>query len=281
MKLRNKLILSCAALAAVATTAVSTTFAWYTQNSTVHALNATGVSMDSGNSSIFISGDHEHWWSKVDTTSDIETQRFTVSETELVPVSFDGTNWVDEKGATTTKSAVTFTLYFKTQDADADVNIAISTLTVANTTESVKTKTNYLTGADYFQDFREALAFTVEGTGVATGDGAISKAHGYSLTPDAGLVTSGGNGVYTAPTNGNTPANAHDYVNAVSGDGTVTYTASTVTDLEADTILATLPASGAYKAITFNVYLDGADPDCNDACQGQSFDIDISFSIVE
>ncbi len=43
MKLRNKLILSCAALAAVATTAVSTTFAWYTSNTEVHAdsINAT------------------------------------------------------------------------------------------------------------------------------------------------------------------------------------------------------------------------------------------------
>ena len=40
MKLRNKLILSCAALAAVATTAVSTTYAWYTANDSV---KATGI----------------------------------------------------------------------------------------------------------------------------------------------------------------------------------------------------------------------------------------------
>ncbi len=48
MKLRNKLILSCAALAAVATTAVSTTFAWYTSNTEVKVGTITADTKNSG-----------------------------------------------------------------------------------------------------------------------------------------------------------------------------------------------------------------------------------------
>ncbi len=48
MKLRNKLILSCAALAAVATTAVSTTFAWYTSNTEVRVGTITANTKNSG-----------------------------------------------------------------------------------------------------------------------------------------------------------------------------------------------------------------------------------------
>jgi len=54
MKLRNKLILSCAALAAVATTAVSTTFAWYTSNTKVQAKNVEGSSAAAGNDMLLI-----------------------------------------------------------------------------------------------------------------------------------------------------------------------------------------------------------------------------------
>jgi len=48
MKLRNKLILSCAALAAVATTAVSTTYAWYTSNDKVTVGTLTANTKNSG-----------------------------------------------------------------------------------------------------------------------------------------------------------------------------------------------------------------------------------------
>jgi len=54
MKLRNKLILSCAALAAVATTAVSTTYAWYTSNDTVKASGINGTTADTGSDLLLI-----------------------------------------------------------------------------------------------------------------------------------------------------------------------------------------------------------------------------------
>ena len=55
MKLRNKLILSCAALAAVATTAVSTTYAWYTSNVDVSASGITAKSASAADSTLLIS----------------------------------------------------------------------------------------------------------------------------------------------------------------------------------------------------------------------------------
>jgi len=54
MKLRNKLILSCAALAAVATTAFSTTFAWYTSNTKVQANNVEGQTAAAGNDMLLV-----------------------------------------------------------------------------------------------------------------------------------------------------------------------------------------------------------------------------------
>ena len=55
MKLRNKLILSCAALAAVATTAVSTTFAWSTANDSVKATGVTGKTNENDSTLLLIS----------------------------------------------------------------------------------------------------------------------------------------------------------------------------------------------------------------------------------
>ena len=55
MKLRNKLILSCAALAAVATTAVSTTYAWYTSNTEVSATGLTAKTDNNGADTLLIS----------------------------------------------------------------------------------------------------------------------------------------------------------------------------------------------------------------------------------
>ena len=75
MKLRNKLILSCAALAAVATTAVSTTFAWYTANDTVKANGITGKTSSQDATLLLISktGISGQWGASVDINSSAVT----------------------------------------------------------------------------------------------------------------------------------------------------------------------------------------------------------------
>jgi hypothetical protein len=108
MKLRNKLILSCAALAAVATTAVSTTFAWYTSNTVVTAGPLTADTKNSGDDLLMIADGYS-------ATKDAQNKVTAVSEktdatlewttsiteinmlpTELLPVAYNG----KVKGAT-------------------------------------------------------------------------------------------------------------------------------------------------------------------------------------
>jgi len=93
MKLRNKLILSCAALAAVATTAVSTTYAWYTANDSVKAEGINAQTSQTDNTLLLISktGQSGSWGAKVNIGSAIT----------LNPVSYE-----------------TAERYFATQDTD-------------------------------------------------------------------------------------------------------------------------------------------------------------------
>lgn len=78
MKLRNKLILSCAALAAVATTAVSTTFAWYTSNEKVTVGTITANTKNSGADLLMIADGL-----KATTTGTGTTATTAVSEVQL------------------------------------------------------------------------------------------------------------------------------------------------------------------------------------------------------
>lgn len=62
----KKLILSGAALAAVAATGATSTYAWYTTNTNVSANNIQGQASAGGDSSIFISSDTKSWSQSVD-----------------------------------------------------------------------------------------------------------------------------------------------------------------------------------------------------------------------
>jgi len=150
MKLRNKLILSCAALAAVATTAVSTTFAWYTSNTDVSATGIIAKTESKGDDTLLISttGKLGDWHSSVDLNID----------QNLIPLALgkagDGTdgaetpaddlnlyNWNANSDAVDTTAAVgedgkfiEFTLYFKNQTATAAQSIYVNNFTLKNTT---------------------------------------------------------------------------------------------------------------------------------------------------
>ena len=72
MKLRGKLILSCAALAAVATTAFSTTYAWYTSNTEVKATGLEASTGTSNDSALQISLNGTNWGASVELDDVIE-----------------------------------------------------------------------------------------------------------------------------------------------------------------------------------------------------------------
>ena len=129
MKLRNKLILSCAALAAVATTAVSTTFAWYTANTEVSATGLKAKTDNNGADTLLISktGGKGTWSSAIAFTEDAQV---------LNPVQYDaGSNnaagtyraWNatgDAVGAANSGAAdvVTYTFYLKDPTASYSAN---------------------------------------------------------------------------------------------------------------------------------------------------------------
>jgi len=118
MKLRNKLILSCAALAAVATTAVSTTFAWYTSNDEVTASNISGASANSGSELLLISADAHKWGTSIEDV--IENPN-----TELTPLAYvanstpTGTDKTSNVLVGMTTNASTKKVETKTAAADA------------------------------------------------------------------------------------------------------------------------------------------------------------------
>lgn len=276
MKLRKKLLLSLAALAACATTFVSTTFAWYTTNTKVEANNVTGASADSGAASIFISGDGSKWYQKVDATSTGD-DKFTVSSTTLSPVTLKDGEWIDQLGTTVgAPTYVEFTLHFKTAklaDGSAPVNLAIDTIKIENTTGTVKTVDNLLDGSTYSEDLLDALAMQIVSTTVADID-----QNGFSLTPGTGCVSHITEDKYVEES---TPASgAHEYCNAIA-PGSVTVTSTTTAALASNTLIAKLPANGDATTVTFRIFLDGADTDCFDACKGQSFKLNIGFKIQE
>jgi len=139
MKLRGKLILSCTALAAVATTAFSTTYAWYITNSTVSASGVTAGTASGGSDTLQISLDAVGWYSSVNVGLDVET---------LIPVQYgangntaDGTypTWNQTANDASGNSAASgaycdFNLYFRNPNGASGSKVYLKQLTVTNAT---------------------------------------------------------------------------------------------------------------------------------------------------
>jgi len=140
MKLKGKLILSCAALAAVATTAFSTTYAWYTANSTVTANGISASTAQAASDALQISLDGNTWSASVDLTSKL------TGKTALVPVertavdksvgtykTWDPNNNAPKDAAIDTPvgSVVQFDLYFRNIGV-ASSSVQVSGAAIAN-----------------------------------------------------------------------------------------------------------------------------------------------------
>ncbi|MBQ9899678.1 MAG: hypothetical protein IJM36_00950, partial [Acholeplasmatales bacterium] len=304
MKLRNKLILSCAALAAVATTAFSTTFAWYTANDTVKATGITGKTSENDATLLLISRTAKvgSWGASVKVDSSAVT---------LEPVAYDGgayypwvsnTNTVDTNaasgGLTASDDYISFYLYFKSGSSE-DLTVKIASFDLVNTdaedlpTFSVLAAGTGVTASTYSVNMFRALdvAITVEqGTEVAsTGTSPVIQS-GSRTVYNCDALASGDNVVVNS-------ANAHTYYNNVkslSGDDAIddTKVASETTYTSIETLqsgdyqfTATTGAgnSGNLDSILmvrFDIYLDGWDKMCFDAVRKQAFTLDMEFAAV-
>ena len=338
MKLRNKLILSCAALAAVATTAVSTTFAWYTANTTVTADKISGTTKTSTDATLLISktGAVGSWGSKVS---------LDINATDLVPVEYDSTSkkyhaWDAENNAPLTTDAATsayiqFSLYFKS-GSESDLKVNLTDFNFVETTTTLPTKmvlsndglAQTTAGSTYTCNFFRALTYVEEigaSTEVASGSTATfdsgvtpnriaydmeelatntdtlatgCNAHKYynsvkglyALTADTS-ITSGktyytfnsATGAYTAVASPDV-ANIADYYECTGLDTTNTNSETLVeygdraATLLGQTGAGSLTGYSPILMVTYTIYLDGWDAYCFDACQGQTFTLDMEFT---
>jgi hypothetical protein len=301
-KLGLKLGLSCAALAACATTLVSTTFAWYTSNDSVKATGITGKTSDADDTLLLISklGTKGSWGASVDLSKE-------TAGVVLDPLAYDASadkyygwnpdaNAVSETAAEANKTAgsyISFVLYFKS-GSGADLPVNIEEVTLTNTTESLPTKSVLAEGtgsteATYSIDMFRAtnIATTVYATKeVKTGTPAVAEGTRicYSLDSYAG-----------SDSYKDGESNAHTYYNNVKSlgeDGIATDKKSSETgqkDFKTDfaktgTNIGNTGEGGDASgldnclAVRFDIYLDGWDVACFDACRQQTFTLQMSFT---
>ena len=310
----TKLALSGVALAAVAATLGTSTYAWYTTNPTVSANDIVAGTSDTGSSSIFISKDKgttKNWSASVKLTS----ADFVTSNPSLVPVSYGKTGKFAtlntstgalNDAATAGANVAQVTLYFKSSKTSSAQSIYIKSITVENTTADVDNKTDgkqlptadnllYLqkhgepeadytaaevgvtsSDATYSVDFREALAMAVYNAGAQASTGSFDKA--FSLA-DRKTNTDAN----PAPTGVLSTGKAQEYYDAVMetnlASGGAKTAAGTMATEYAGAAIAVCPVNGTdYATVNFYVYLDGASEFCYDACQGQQFSIDLQFT---
>jgi len=324
MKLRNKLILSCAALAAVATTAVSTTFAWYTSNTQVSAKGATAESADSGNAMLMIADGLDSSGNLVTTIANLKfASSVTItgkvvngageSEDLLMPAAYNGTGIQSQNEAisattnTTNGSYLHFALWFRNSGKEAQTltykitklenngNAGVQEIlkgAEGYTTLGGTDEDDYLAGMTYGVDIVKALGMVVTEKKVSV------NAAKTTLVPTstAADITTKNFDISDVATTVKTPSadlnvNAHDaaidYYNLVMGTGKeISIEPKNATtsfgDASGDTQVTTRTVGGdeTYMLMDFMVYLNGWDEQCYDACQGQTFTMDLQFDLT-
>lgn len=302
MKLKGKLIMSAAALAACAATLTSTTYAWYTTNTDVNANGISGATASSGDTSIFISKDHEEWGQTVTITADDTNGNF--KSASLIPLqnsvagaAFGAMTQLDGTTAGIKNNVLTFDLYVKTAATtnEAPIDLYLSKFIV--TANAVTTSDNLLNG----KTVTSGSSLDTYGINTTTTGSVTSvKNYGIDATRALSMTTvasyDGGtavNGLYDLANCGtkidSTGAAAGEGVNALKYYNSVMnkelaipvdYTKNLVSfNSENSYKIGEVDQTGnKYTTITFTIYLDGWDDYCFDACKGAEFTVNLSFT---
>ena len=301
----RKLILSGTALAAVAATLGTSTYAWYTANETVSATDISGASAGAADASIFISKDHSIWSSTValDEDGDVTGGSLLpveyISDTSGHTVTFKDLG-TESSGSYTQGSTRTvangaakkFTLYFRSsviaEDSDAPT-VYLKGITLTNsTTGTFPTADNlyYLQSegygvdtdnATYKVDFRNALkmvAHTDASAGANVNDKSLDLENYVTSDTETDLVaTADALGYYNniMGTNLTTAMDARQNQSTVQAKNSGGSERTTIS-------LGTLPKDASYITVDFYIYLDGWDTYCYDACKGQTFQLALEFT---
>jgi len=313
----RKLILSGTALAAVAATLGTSTYAWYTTNPTVSANNIVGASSDSGSSSIYIAKDTagtKAWSSSVTFAND------DFATAQLIPVQPTSTagsfKKLDGSDASAT-DVLSFSLWFKSSkvaDTATEANgipLYIKSIKFLNTTTTALPSYDNLIYGDtvksadtfgvsnqnalYAVDFLNSLAMEVTdvtdakaATDTTPAVPAVLKQK-FEVASFAGVAADYTAASVTKPTAaaGTTlveNGKAHAYYNEVMETDLTTdaITAgkalTTKYTKEAVTTLNATGTNDTARKLTFYVYLNGWNDFCYDACQGQTFNLKLEFT---
>lgn len=281
----TKLALSGVALAATAATLATSTYAWYTSNTSVEAKNVKVSSEATGSSSIFISTDGSKW------SQAVSFEDGAFDSTKLVPLQIgtdDGKLYGFNDGHVSSTAAsagyLEFTLYFKTAKTDGAVPLYLESLTLTNKDELTPFD-NLLNGAsgsdlgissseiNYTKNIIKSIAYTIETTAC---DDSFTKLDGKTAySPLLSWLDGTADSAYAT--------DAHKYYNAVMGEKgalSETDTAERTTEAVANTQIAALSGEGTTATVKFRFYLNGADKDCFDACKNQTFSISLKFNSV-
>ena len=295
MKLKGKLIMSAAALAACAATLTSTTYAWYTTNTTVDASNVSGTTADSGDASILISQDPADASGKKIWASSVSvTKANQKNATALIPLEYTGTQF-NALGSTSanTDGYLEFKLYFKTakvNNGEGTTKLYLKTFKATNA-DNLKESDNLIyTGVEAGKDYSKGLdaglpTYTIDAArclGLVMNSATVANLNSYAFDVTEGTLKD--DSVKTS-----NQINAITYYNTVmglSGDKVLkddqhnlkTLGAADSEDGTDALKIAELPNAGTETSVTFKVYLNGWDKYCFDACKGQTFNFEIAFT---
>lgn len=304
MKLKSKLIMSGVALAACAATLTSTTYAWYTTNTSVSADGIQGATATTGDASIFISTDGLNWSQSVtlEKSSTFDTANGgNMNSASLKPVacSTTGTFSLMAGGSAAKTDVLTFYLYFKTAVTGEDVPLYFSSISVANADSSVNQVDNLLNGtsdtskpaigvsrdkAKYGVDIVKALGMvtTATTTTYAAGSATGSKEAVQTFTDLQKHATALDDVNVTEVADTNMALN---YYNEVMGgviekpdSGLATFSQANFTKGASHTKIAVLDKDSGICAVRFDVLLNGWDEYCFDSCKNQRFTISLGFT---
>lgn len=319
MKLKGltKLALSGVALAAVAATLGTSTYAWYVSNSTATVAGLDGATAESNSGNLLLAqlanssgtiNETGNWGNKL-------TEVSLKTENSLNPTSKDaqGLTPVEKTDAQTGKKTNTPTGWhdrdlnamsnaynyyafgiMSTEMTKINMTFGIENNTAANAYNPQTCYSSAGTGSigvnnDFYVDLVSALRVEVlqvelpeNGIALTSIDTDTNTQGVFNTTNFKNIAQTGAyNGVKNAPgTTALTGGNAHEYYAAVAGeDPAAGVTEIAGTTLTGGTKQLTVTANTKY-VLMFRVWIEGTDTDCFDSIGGQTYQIGLSFEAV-
>ena len=291
--LTRKLFLSICTLAICAVTLVSTTFAWYTQNTEVSASSVSGTSADtSSDGSLQISNELDGDYAttttpKANTPSMLPIQYVDPavdSDGDDLPLGYYLLEVGNSQVANT--SYLTFKLYFKTDKSVSSGAAAVylENITLSRTGdlvpfENYKHGEDYAPGAEnYTVDIRRCLNL------VTTTNSLTKHLDLAGLSEYNDTVENDDKDKISALSYYNNVMEVNPALTDSGDDGLALVRKNNEDSVDVEAIkiadFVDSNSDGKYDVVevTFVVYLDGWDQYCFDACKGQTFGIALTFT---